>query len=76
MEIVQRGDFDKINKAQLNRARVQAISFGVISGLALISLVYSFRLNQKLENQTHELEARKAKISELASQLQKCADSK
>jgi hypothetical protein len=76
METVQRGDFDKISEARLNRARVQAIAFGIISGLALICVVYSFLLNQKLKNQTNQLEAKDIKISELTSQLQKCRESK
>jgi hypothetical protein len=76
METVQRGDFDKISEAKLNRARVQAIAFGIISGLALICVVYSFLLNQKLKNQTNQLEAKDIKISELTSQLQKCRESK
>ncbi|MGC4022541.1 MAG: hypothetical protein QM734_11650 [Cyclobacteriaceae bacterium] len=42
METEQHGDFERIQKANLKRARVTAVTFGVITGLALISFVYAF----------------------------------
>jgi|GEM_PF-5185753 len=81
METVQHGDPEKINQAKeeqaaaaLRKARITAIVFGVITTLALISLVYGFVQHGQVATQTKRADSLQVVSDSLHAQVQKYID--
>jgi hypothetical protein len=70
-ETERRGDLEIIQKANLKRARRQAIAFGIITGVALICIVYAYVQDKvaKEKFSTYEKQADSLKI-----ELRKCKE--
>lgn len=78
METVEHGNPEKINEAKkhhealaVRRARITAIVFGVITTLALISLVYGFVKHRQVEAQTKRADSLQVLTDSLRVQIQK-----
>ncbi|MBS1505114.1 MAG: hypothetical protein JSS79_00600 [Bacteroidetes bacterium] len=70
------GDQEKIARANIRRARRIAITFGVISGICLISIVYAYVQHGITQENINETNQANRKLSEIRLELDKCAQEK
>lgn len=72
----QSGDQEKIARVNIRRARRIAITFGVISGICLICIVYAYVQHGIAQEKIKETNQSNLNLSEISIELDKCAQEK